>query len=139
MDLLREVDEPNLKAAFDAWTPALQGENLAAAVRQVAPWIAHTTVADYQLRPRHRYLPQWVQFTPEPAVSRMVPVGEGIIDYPAFFSALEEAGYAGAVAFEMCAPLLGGGSEANLDRYASRFLEYMRERERRSSGRGSVS
>src|SRR5207248_2580627 len=32
-DLLEEIDEPNCRAAFDAWTPALQGEELAEAVR----------------------------------------------------------------------------------------------------------
>jgi sugar phosphate isomerase/epimerase len=137
LDLLREVDEPNCRAAFDAWTPALQKEDLAAAVRLLGPRIAHTTVADYQLRPRWRYQPQWVQFTPEPPVSRMVPVGEGIIDYPAFFDALEEVGYTGAVAFEMCAPILGGGAEANLDRCAARFLEFMRERESRPGAKGT--
>src|SRR5437763_16927560 len=71
LDLLAEIDEPNCRAAFDAWTPSLQGEDLAAAVREMAPWIVHTTVADYQARPRYRYQPQWVQFTREPAVMRM--------------------------------------------------------------------
>lgn len=125
-ELLAEVDEPNCRAAFDAWTPALQGEDLPAAVREMAPWIVHTTVADYQRRPRYRYQPQWVQFTREPDLMRMVPMGEGCIDYRAFFTALAAAGYQGYVAFEMCAPLLGGGSEANLDRYARGFLEYMK-------------
>jgi hypothetical protein len=27
----------------------------------------------------------------------------------------------------MCSPLLGGGSMENLDRYATRFLEFIRE------------
>jgi sugar phosphate isomerase/epimerase len=125
-DLLAEIDEPNCRAAFDAWTPALQGEDLAAAVRRMAPWIVHTTAADYQHRPRYRYQPQWVQFTAEPAVMRMVPMGEGFIDYPAFFAALEQTGYQGYVAFEMCAPLLGGGTEKTLDRCARGFLDYMR-------------
>ena len=126
VDLLEEVDEPNCRAAFDAWTPALHGEDLAAAVRVMAPLMVHTTAADYQRRPRYRYQPQWVQFQQELDVMRMVPMGQGCIDYTTFFSALEEAGYQGCVAFEMCAPLLGGGSEENLDRTAKGFLEYMR-------------
>jgi sugar phosphate isomerase/epimerase len=125
-DLLEEIDEPNCRAAFDAWSPALQGADLATAVRVMAPWIVHTTAADYQRRPRFRYRPQWVQFTPEPDLMRMCPIGEGCVDYPAFFDALEAAGYAGYVAFEICAPLLGGGDEANLDRCARGFLEYLR-------------
>ena len=126
LDLLAEVDEPNCRAAFDAWTPALQGEDLAQAARLMAPWMVHTTVADYAARPRYRYQPQWVQFTREPDVMRMAPVGEGLIDYPGFFHALDQGGYRGPVAFEMCAPLLGGGSEENLDRCARGFLAWMR-------------
>ena len=125
IDLLSEVDEPACRAAFDAWTPALQGEDLAAAVRQMAPWIVHTTVADYQRRPRYQYRPQWVQFERQQDLMRMVPMGEGFIDYPAFFTALREVGYRGYVAWEMCAPLLGGGSLENLDRCARGFLDYM--------------
>jgi sugar phosphate isomerase/epimerase len=125
-DLLADVDEPNCRAAFDAWTPALQGADLREAVRRMAPWIAHTTVADYQRRPRYRYRPQWVQFERHLDVMRMAPFGEGCIDYDAFFAALQEAGYRGDVAFEMCAPLLGGGSEENLDRCARGFLKRMR-------------
>lgn len=127
-DLLEEVDHPNCRAAFDAWTPALQGEDLAAAMRVMAPWMVHTTVADYQRRPRYRYQPQWVQFQQGLDVMRMVPLGEGCIDYDTFFATLREVGYQGAVAFEMCAPLLGGGTEANLDATARGFVTTMRER-----------
>ena len=54
-----------------------------------------------------------------------MPRGEGFIDYPAFFKALQETGFAGHVAYEMCSPLRGGGSEENLDRCARKFLSYM--------------
>lgn len=124
-DLLEEIDHPNCRAAFDAWAPALQGEDLAEAVRRMAPWIVHTTAADYQRRPRYQYRPQWVQYERDLDVMRMVPMGEGCVDYGAFFAALEATGYEGYVAFEMCAPLLGGGAEENLDRTARGFLEYM--------------
>jgi sugar phosphate isomerase/epimerase len=124
-DLLQEVAEPNCKAMFDAWAPALQGVDLAAAVRRMAPYIVHTTVADYVRRPRFHYDPALVNYTPQTAAVRAVPMGEGFIDYPAFFAALTEAGYAGSVAYEMCSPLRGGGSEENLDRCARQFLRYM--------------
>ena len=52
-----------------------------------------------------------------------VPVDEGFIDYRAFLRSLREGGFDGSVAYEMCSPLLGGGSEENLDRYALRFVE----------------
>jgi sugar phosphate isomerase/epimerase len=124
-DLLEEIGEPNCKAMFDAWAPALQGVDLAAAVRKMAPYIVHTTVADYVRRPRYRYQPPLVNYTREADAARAVPMGEGSIDYPAFFAALKEAGYQGSVAYEMCSPLRGGGTEDNLDRCATQFLRYM--------------
>jgi sugar phosphate isomerase/epimerase len=124
-DLLEEVGHPNCKAMFDAWAPALQGSDLAAAVRKMAPYIVHTTVADYVRRPRFRYEPGLVNYLPEPSAVRAVPMGEGFIDYRSFFRALRETGFDGYVAYEMCSPLRGGGGEANLDACAGRFLEYM--------------
>jgi sugar phosphate isomerase/epimerase len=124
-DLLEEVGEPNCKAMFDAWAPALQGVDLPAAVRKMAPYVVHTTVADYVRRPRFRYRPELVNYVREPDAVRAVPMGEGFIDYRGFFKALKEAGFQGHVAYEMCSPLRGGGGEENLDRCARRFLEYM--------------
>ena len=126
--MLEEVDEPNCKAAFDAWFPALhglEGEELKQAVRVMAPFMIHTTAADYLRLPRYIYEPGLVNFTHQQDDIRAVPVGEGFVDYPSFFSALEEVGYQGWVAYEMCAPLKGGGSIANLDRCAETFIEYM--------------
>jgi len=124
-ELLDEVNEPNCRAAFDAWSPALHGSNLVNAVRCLGKRIAHTTVADYVRRPRFRYVPTLVNYAPETDAIRAVPMGEGFIDYSVFFTALKEVGYQGSVAYEMCSPLRGGGSEANLDRCAKRFLEWM--------------
>jgi sugar phosphate isomerase/epimerase len=125
-DLLDEVDEPSCKAAFDAWSPALHGSDLAAGVRLLAPHIVHTTVADYVRRPRFRYQPPLVNYAREADVIRAVPPGEGFIDYRTFFQTLREVGYRGHVAYEMCSPLRGGGSEENLDRYARHFLEFIK-------------
>jgi sugar phosphate isomerase/epimerase len=129
LDLLTEINEPNCKAMFDAWAPALQGSDLATAVRQLAPWIVHTTVADYMRRPRFRYQPPLVNYDPQDDVIRAVPMGEGFIDYRQFFRTLREVGYQGHVAYEMCSPLRGGGSEENLDRCARRFLDWMKSLE----------
>jgi sugar phosphate isomerase/epimerase len=125
LDLLADVGEPNCKAAFDAWAPALHGDDLAEAARHLAPHLAHTTVADYVRRPRFRYQPALVNFAREADAVRAVPMGEGLIDYRTFFRVLRECGYQGYVAYEMCSPLRGGGAEENLDRCARRFLEYM--------------
>ncbi len=129
--LLEEINEPNCRAAFDAWSPVLhglRGEKLAEAVRRMAPWIAYTTCADYWALPRVEYnVPMnSFRFPSEPAYWA-VPMGEGVIDYPSFFTALEAVGYKGWVAYEMCSPLRGGGSLENLDRAAAMFVSYMRE------------
>jgi len=125
LDFLAEVDEPNCKAMFDAWSPALQGVDMVDAARKMAPVMAQTTVADYVRRPRFAYNPSLVNYDRETDAVRAVPMGEGFIDYRAFFAALREAGFDGPVAYEMCAPLKGGGGEANLDRCAKLFLDWM--------------
>lgn len=127
LDLLRDINEPNCKAMFDAWAPALQGDEPAAAVKEMAPFLVHTTVADYVRRPRFRYQPALVNYAREADAIRAVPMGEGFVDYRAFFRAMREVGYQGYVAYEMCSPLRGGGSEENLDRCAQQFLRYVAE------------
>jgi len=126
-DLLTEIDHPNCKAMFDAWSPALHGTDLVAAVNKMAPFIVHTTVADYVRRPRFHYQPPLVNYTQQPDVIRAVPMGEGFIDYRSFFNALKENGYDGYVAYEMCSVLEGSGSEENLDRCAKQFVAYMKD------------
>lgn len=128
--MLEEVNESNCKAAFDAWAPALHGlsgEEMKRAVRTMSPFTVHTTAADYVRLPRYSYEPAHVNYNQHKDDIRAVPMGTGFVDYPSFFSALEEADYQGWVAYEMCAPLKGGGSIGNLDRCALAFLEYMRQ------------
>lgn len=125
LDLLADVNEPNCQAMFDAWAPALHGDDLAEAARALAPHMVHTTVADYVRRPRFRYQPPLVNYAREADAVRAVPMGEGFIDYRSFFRVLRESGYQGHVAYEMCSPLRGGGCEENLDHCARRFLEYL--------------
>src|SRR5438477_10336781 len=119
-DLIREIDEPNCRAMFDAWAPALhgalQGTDLAAVARKMAKLTVHTTIANYQLRPRYKYVPALVNYEKLTPSIQAVPIDEGFIDYRAFLTALESGGYNGAVAYEMCSPLLGGGTVENLDR-----------------------
>jgi sugar phosphate isomerase/epimerase len=125
IDLLQEIGEPNCKAMFDAWAPALQGTDLVAAAKKMAPYTVHTTVADYVLRPRFRYHADIINYTRETDAVRAVPMGEGFIDYRSFFKALQEGGFKGYAAYEMCSYLRGGGSEQNLDGCARKFLDYM--------------
>lgn len=126
-DLISDVDRPNCKAMFDAWAPALHGEDIVAAAKRMAPLSVQTTIANYQLRPRYRYIPTLVNYEKLTPSLRAVPMDEGFIDYDGFLSALNENGFNGAAAYEMCSPLQGGGSIENLDLYAKRFLEYLKK------------
>lgn len=125
-DLIAEIDEPNCRAMFDAWAPALHGDDIVAAAKRLAPRTAHTTIANYQLRPRYRYVPALVNYEKLTPGVQAVPMDEGFIDYAPFLSALEASGFNGAVAYEMCSPLRGGGSVENLDFYARKFLAFLR-------------
>src|SRR5437763_1179565 len=101
-DLIQEVDHPNCRAMFDAWAPALHGADLAAAAAKLAPITVHTTIANYQMRPRYRYVPALVNYEKLTPSIQAVPIDEGFIDYRAFLAALEAGGFAGTVAYEMC-------------------------------------
>ncbi len=55
-----------------------------------------------------------------------VPLGQGECDWPRFLGLLREVGYDYWINYEMCSPMRGGGSEANLDRVAAESLRYLR-------------
>ena len=128
--LLSEVDLPNVKAAFDPWTPTLQGlspEQIREAVLKMKPFIVHTTAAQYVRMPRYHYELTLTNFVPQETLIRATPIDRGIIDYEAFFNALKEIGYQGYIAYEMCEVLDGGGDIDNLDRTAKAFLKYVKK------------
>ncbi len=128
IEMLRDIGRPNVKLMFDAWSPALRGEDLYQAARQAAPHAVATTCADYVRLPRYAYVPDVVNYRRlEPDMVRAVPMGEGFIDYRAFFRGLREGGFDGWVNYEMCSPLRGGGDEKNLDACARLFIEYFRK------------
>lgn len=125
--LLDDVAHANLKAMFDPWSVALVGEDLYQAARRMAPRMVQTTLADYVKIDRYAYEPSLVNYRKlDPPTVRAVPLGEGFIDVDAFFAGLKEGGFDGYVAYEMCSPLKGGGSEANLDAAARKSLEKIR-------------
>ena len=129
-DLIGEVGHPGCRAAFDAWAPALHGADLEAAAEKMGAITVLTTMANYQLRPRYRLATTLTNFEPALPATQAVPIDEGFIDYPAFLSALRRGGFKGAVTYEMCSPLRGGGSLENLDRYARRFVEFLSKQNR---------
>lgn len=88
LELLSDVDRENCRLGFDAWSPALRGEDLYEAAREMAPHTVITTNADYVRFPRFRCQPEQVNYAvAEPDMVRAVPFGEGFIDYPAFRAA----------------------------------------------------
>lgn len=128
LELLADIDRPNCKLGFDAWSPALRGEDLYEAAKQAAPHTAITTNADYVKLPRFRYVPEVVNYEPvTPDLVRAVPFGTGFIDYAAFFNGLKAGGFDGVATYEMCSPIRGGGAKENLDEYAATYLRWMKE------------
>jgi sugar phosphate isomerase/epimerase len=129
LDLLQEVNRSNAKLGFDAWSPALRGEDLYEAARAAAPYTALTTNADYVRLPSYRYRPDRVNYEPAgPDLVRAVPFGSGFIDYAGFFAGLKEGGFDGVATYEMCSPVRGGGELENLDVCARAYVRWMRER-----------
>jgi sugar phosphate isomerase/epimerase len=126
-ELLDEVNHPHLKAMFDPWSVALTGGDLRASAERLAPRMVQTTLADYVRQERFAYDPAIVNYRRlEPPALRAVPLGEGFLDLAAFFAGLRAGGFAGYVAYEMCSPLRGGGSEANLDAAAAQSLTHIK-------------
>jgi len=67
-----------------------------------------------------------VNYSAQMPYVQAVPIEEGFVDYARFLTALSEVGFEGAVAYEMCSPLLEGRSLEVLDRYARLFVEFLR-------------
>ena len=126
IEFLDDVDHPNCRAMFDPWAPALHGEDLRSCGLRLASRMVQTTLADYVRLPRYAYLPGLVNYQRLDDAVRAVPIGQGFVDSQAFFAGLREGGFDGYVAYEMCSPLRGGGSEENLDRTARASLEAIR-------------
>ena len=128
IDMITEVDRSNCRLGFDAWSPALRGEDLYEAARKAAPLTVITTNADYIRLPRYVYRPELINYEPvQPALARAVPFGTGFIDYKSFFQGLRDGGFDGIANYEICSPIRGGGSMANLDRCALAYRQWMVE------------
>jgi sugar phosphate isomerase/epimerase len=128
--LLDEVNLPNVKAAFDCWSPTLEGlttEQIKKAVYTMKPYLVHTTTADYKELPRYKYEITHTNYVKQVSQMRAVPMGQGFLDYKTYINTLKEIGYQGYIAYEMCEVLDGGGSIENLDRSARTFLEYVKQ------------
>ena len=128
LELLGDVGRANCKVGFDAWAPALCGEDLYQVAHKMAPHTVITTNADYIRLPRYAYQPALVNYRrSEPDWVRAVKFGEGFIDLNAFFQGLRDGGFDGIANYEMCSPIRGGGALENLDAYATQYVEWMRD------------
>jgi len=128
--LLKEVNLPNVKAGWDAWSPTLErlsSEEIRQSIIKMKPFIVHTIAADYVRLPRFHYEHELTNYIRQEDVLRAVPMGEGIIDYNTFFNTLKDIGYQGFIAYELCEVLDGGGSIQNLDKAAKSFLQYVKQ------------
>lgn len=126
--MLKEINMPNVMAGWDAWSPVLEGlpkEELRESVIKMKPFIVNTIAADYVKMPRYHYENHLTNYVEDIPVMRATAMGQGIIDYDTFFGALKEIGYQGYLVYEMCEVLEGGGSVANLDDTARKFLRFV--------------
>lgn len=127
--LMREVNHPNVKAGWDAWSPALE-KLTPAEIRQsvltMKPFIVNTIAAQYRRLPRFQYVHELTNYVRQEDVLRATSMldPEGVIDYKVFLDALKEIGYRGYLVYEMCEVLDGGGSLENLDKTARDFLQF---------------
>jgi sugar phosphate isomerase/epimerase len=124
--LLAEVGHPAVKAGYDAWSPYLRGEDLAAGARLLAPRTALSIAANYRRFPQYQYQPDLVNYRREPTdLVRATYMSRGEIDYQAFLGGLAEGAYSGWVVYETCSPLIEGSSEEVLDAAGIDFINYM--------------
>ena len=127
--LFDTIDAENIRAGYDAWSPHLRGEDIYSGARAMASRMFMTICADYLTFPRFRYEPELVNYTRiEPDAVKATKMGSGEIDYSAFFKGLADGGFDGWAVYEMCSPVIGGGSIENLDRMARAFLEWFEKR-----------
>ncbi|MEK7270506.1 MAG: sugar phosphate isomerase/epimerase family protein [Planctomycetota bacterium] len=126
LEIIEGVGSPVLQAVIDAPLFAdVSEDTVVAGVKLLGKRIVHVHTSDYVLRPSNPY--------PVPGGSirgfatRYVPLGEGCLPFAAYVKALHDVGFQGALAYEMCSFLPGGGSEANLDKIAKAALATTRK------------
>ena len=126
-ELLNDIDHPTAQAMFDPWSVSLHDGDLYSAAKRMAPRMVQTTLADYIRIPRWQYQPSLINYQSiTPDAIRAVRLGEGFVQLDDFFRGLHDGGFRGYVAYEICSPIRGGGSEANLDAAATHALTKIR-------------
>lgn len=125
LDMIKDIGRPNAKVILDAPYITAHGEPIHETVLKFGNLVCHSHLTDFARRVKYRYLPEIVAFEENGQEFVGITPGQGPTDYHEFVSALREISYSGWLSYEMCSPLVGGGSEENLDRCATETLTYM--------------
>lgn len=125
LELIAEVNEPNVKVVLEA--PYIEIFNLPIreTVHKFKGLIAHSHLTEFVRRPRFRYEPESVTFEETGVEVISVPLGQGDTNFSEFIASLLEVGFDGSLSYEMCSHMIGGGSEENLDRCAKESLRFL--------------
>jgi sugar phosphate isomerase/epimerase len=130
LDMVKEIGSPAVKVALDAPYVTMTGEPLAKAVEDVGSLIVYSTASDDIHRPLMFHLSSPPVFKMSGFYrltrTRHVPLGQGVVDYRTFLTALKKVGYDGFMAFEICGAFVSGAGEANQDKCARESLAYLR-------------
>jgi len=130
--MIEEVDSPNLRIALDPPYICMTGASYEKAVESCRKYIVYSTTSDFIRIPNpvNTRVPGFLHSSVGFFIlyqKKTVPLGQGEVDYPSFLSALKKIGYDDYLAYEICSPIVGGGSEENLDRCARESLVYLKE------------
>jgi sugar phosphate isomerase/epimerase len=137
LQMIQEIGSSAVKIGLDAPYILKTGEPYEKAVTAAGPLIVYSTASDFiQREVAFHNAPSTFKMTGYYTLQRTqaMPAGDGQIDYRRYFRALKSVGYDSYMAYEICTPILGGGSEANLDRCASRSLAHLRQAYREAQG-----
>jgi len=132
LHMIEEVNSPNLRIALDPPYICMSEASYEKAVEDCQKYIVYSTASDFIRIPNpvNTRVPGFLHYSIGYFIlyeKKTAPLGKGDVDYPKFFSALKKSGYDDYLAYEICSPITGGGSEENLDRCAKESLIYMKE------------
>ena len=131
LEMIHEIGSPSLKMALDPPYICMTGVPYDKAVEDCKDVLAYSTTSDF-IRidtPVNTRIPGFLHYSSGFFLlfrKKTVPLGQGEVDYRSFLSSLKKIGYDDYLAYEICSPIIGGGSEENLDRCAKESLNFLK-------------